>query len=151
MRANRTHVCLLSMFGILSSSFALLPHEQMTETNANLGFAQEMMRSMEIMDKDMTAAPMTGDPDHDFSAMLIHQHHGAVDMAKAVLLYGKDPALKRLAQEIIVTQQQEIEVMRVRLAAAEAIGPVGPQYSKTASIGAVKVSSRDRVYTADQT
>jgi uncharacterized protein (DUF305 family) len=38
-----------------------------------------------------------------------------MDMAKAELLYGKDPVLRRLAQEIIVTQQQEIEVMRLRL------------------------------------
>src|SRR5262249_8235977 len=101
--------------------------------------------------KDMMAAPMTGDPDHDFSAMMIPHHQGAVDMAKAVLLYGKDPVIKRLAQEIIVTQQQEIEVMHLRLAAAQANAPVVPQNSKTESTGGVKVSSRDGVYTADQT
>jgi len=63
----------------------------------------------------MEKAPMTGDPDHDFAAMMIPHHQGAVDMAKAELLYGKDPVLRRLAQEIIVTQEQEIEVMRLRL------------------------------------
>jgi YVTN family beta-propeller protein len=121
------------------------------ETNANPGFEQEMMHSMEIMDQDMMAAPMTGDPDHDFSAMMIPHHQGAVDMAKAVLLYGKDPVLKRLAQEIIVTQEQEIEVMRLRLAALQINAPVAPQSPKAESIDPVKVSSRDRVYTADQT
>ena len=79
-------------------------------------FEQEMMQSMSKMDKDMRAAPMTGDPNHDLSAMMIPHHQGAIDMAKAILLHGKDPAVQRLAQEIIVTQQQEIKVMQLRLA-----------------------------------
>jgi uncharacterized protein (DUF305 family) len=63
----------------------------------------------------MEKAPMTGDPDHDFASMMIPHHQGTIDMAKAELLYGKDPALRRLSQEIVVTQEQEIEVMRTRL------------------------------------
>lgn len=63
----------------------------------------------------MQAAPRTGRPDHDFAAMMIPHHQGAIDMAKAELLYGKDPVLRRIAQEIIVTQQQEIAVMRLQL------------------------------------
>lgn len=67
------------------------------------------------MDRGMKKAPMTGDPDHDFAAMMIPHHQGAVDMAKAELIYGKDPVLRRLAQEIVVTQEQEIVVMSTRL------------------------------------
>ncbi len=78
-------------------------------------FQQLMDEAMTLMDRGMENAPMTGDPDHDFAAMMIPHHQGAVDMAKAELLYGKDPVLRRLAQEIIVTQEQEIEVMRLRL------------------------------------
>ena len=63
----------------------------------------------------MQAAPRTGQPDHDFAAMMIPHHQGAIDMAKAELLYGRDPVLRRIAQEIIVTQQQEIVVMRLQL------------------------------------
>jgi uncharacterized protein (DUF305 family) len=33
-------------------------------------------------------------------------------MAKAGLLYGKDPVLRRLAQENLVTQTSEITVMQ---------------------------------------
>jgi uncharacterized protein (DUF305 family) len=47
--------------------------------------------------------------------MMIPHHQGAVDMAKVELIYGKDPVLRRLAQEIIVTQEQEIVVLRARL------------------------------------
>jgi len=74
-----------------------------------------MDEAMKVMDRGMKNAPMTGDPDHDFAAMMIPHHQGAVDMAKVELLYGKDPVLRRLAQEIIVTQEQEIEVMHMRL------------------------------------
>jgi uncharacterized protein (DUF305 family) len=48
--------------------------------------------------------------------MMIPHHQGAIDMAKAELLYGKDPVLRRLAQEIITTQNSEIQVMRRQLA-----------------------------------
>jgi uncharacterized protein (DUF305 family) len=78
-------------------------------------FQQLMDEAMTLMDRGMEKAPMTGDPDHDFAAMMIPHHQGAVDMAKAELVYGKDPVLRRLAQEIIVTQEQEIDVMRMRL------------------------------------
>jgi len=78
-------------------------------------FMHLMHEAMASMDRGMESAPMTGDPDHDFAAMMIPHHQGAIDMARAELLYGKDPALRRLAQEIVVTQEQEIEVMNTRL------------------------------------
>ena len=71
--------------------------------------------AMAVMSRDMTQAAMTGNPDHDFAAMMIPHHQGAIDMAKVEVLYGKDPVLRRLAQEIIVTQDSEIAVMRMQL------------------------------------
>ncbi len=70
---------------------------------------------MNVMNDGMRRAPMNGDPDHDFASMMIPHHQGAVDMAKTVLLYGKNPVLRRLAQEIIISQSAEIAVMRVEL------------------------------------
>ena len=61
--------------------------------------------------------PYTGDPDRDFARMMIPHHQGAIDMAMVELRYGKDERLKRLAQEIIVTQKQEIQVMNLVLGA----------------------------------
>jgi len=46
---------------------------------------------------------------------MIPHHQGAIDMALVELRYGKDERLKRLAQEIIVAQKQEIEVMHLAL------------------------------------
>jgi uncharacterized protein (DUF305 family) len=63
----------------------------------------------------MHSAPYTGDPDRDFVTMMIPHHQGAIDMAKAILLYGKDEQLKRLAQEIIADQQNEVQLMQLWL------------------------------------
>jgi hypothetical protein len=57
----------------------------------------------------------SGDVDHDFVAMMAPHHQGAIDMAQAELRYGNNEPLKRLAQEIIVTQQQEIAAMKLAL------------------------------------
>lgn len=138
-------------FAILSSPFTALPQEHMMPTNGNPAFAQALVQSMDIMDKNMMAAPMSGDPDHDFCAMMIPHHQGAIDMAKAILLNGNDPIVRRLAQEIIVTQQQEIQVMRLRLVAMQADTICSLQDNRPASPGPIPVSSHDRVYTADQT
>lgn len=92
-----------------------LPAPAASPTVAANAFADSMMASMKSMDAGMRRAPMNGDPDHDFAAMMIPHHQGAIDMAKAELLYGKNPALRRLAQEIIVTQGSEIAVMRLEL------------------------------------
>ena len=79
------------------------------------GFGADMHDAMIKMSKDMEAAPMTGDPDKDFLAMMIPHHEGAVEMARLVLLHGRDPLVRKLAEEIIAAQQAEIVTMRQRL------------------------------------
>ena len=88
---------------------------QMVMDSSGTKFMQDMDTSMKRMDHDMTAAPMTGNVDHDFAAMMIPHHQGAIDMAKGELLYGKDPVMRRLAEEILVDQQSEIDVMKLWL------------------------------------
>jgi len=68
--------------------------------------------AMKRMMSSMTIAP-TGDVDLDFVAMMVPHHQGAIDMAVAVLRHSRNPQIRRLAQEIIVTQQQEITAMRL--------------------------------------
>jgi len=57
----------------------------------------------------------SGNPDADFALMMIPHHQGAIEMAEVELQFGADSRLRRLAQEIIVTQQSEIEVMKVAI------------------------------------
>ena len=78
-------------------------------------FGQLMGDAMSVMHKGMHNAPYTGEPDHDFVTMMIPHHQGAIDMAKSLLLYGKDPQTRRLAQEIITDQQSEIQLMQLWL------------------------------------
>ena len=78
-------------------------------------FDQLLGDAMNVMHKGMHGAPHTGDADRDFVTMMIPHHQGAIDMAKALLLYGKDPQMRRLAQEIITEQQSEIELMQLWL------------------------------------
>jgi uncharacterized protein (DUF305 family) len=75
-------------------------------------FDQLMADAMSVMHRDMHNAGYSGEADHDFVKMMIPHHQGAIDMAKTVLLYGKDPQIRRLAQEIITDQQSEIQLMQ---------------------------------------
>lgn len=74
-----------------------------------------LTQAMISMNTAMSSVPMTGNPDIDFSLMMIPHHQGAIEMAKTELQYGSDPRLQRLAQEIIVTQQSEITLMQLTL------------------------------------
>jgi hypothetical protein len=74
----------------------------------------EVNAAMDRMMKAMMVSP-TGDVDADFVTMMQPHHQGAIDMAVAELRYGKNEQLKRIAQEIIVDQQQEIAAMRLAL------------------------------------
>jgi hypothetical protein len=75
-------------------------------------FLAENDVAMKKMMNDMVVTP-TGDVDADFVAMMVPHHQGAIDMAVAVLRHSRNPQIRRLAQEIIVTQQQEIAAMRL--------------------------------------
>jgi hypothetical protein len=66
------------------------------------------------MMNDMEAKP-AGDVDKDFVAMMVPHHQGAIDMAVLELRYGKNEQLRRIAQEIIVDQMQEIATMKLAI------------------------------------
>lgn len=77
-------------------------------------FLAENDTAMTTMMAGMAIKP-SGDIDRDFAEMMIPHHQGAIDMARAQLKYGRNEQLRRIAQEIIVTQTQEIAVMRLAI------------------------------------
>jgi len=95
------------------------PMHAMTEMISELcghegSFLAENQAAMHRMMNDMNIDP-SGDVDRDFSAMMIPHHLGAIEMAQAELRHGQNEHLRRIAQEIIVEQQQEITAMRLAL------------------------------------
>lgn len=75
-----------------------------------------MAASMKTMMNNMHATGYTGNPDVDFLAIMIPHHEGAVEMARLLLIHGKDPLTRRVAEEIIASQTAEIAAMEQRLA-----------------------------------
>jgi uncharacterized protein (DUF305 family) len=81
---------------------------------AEAPYLADNVNAMTKMMVNMGIRP-SGDVDGDFVAMMTPHHQGAIDMAQAQLRYGRNEQLRRLSQEIIVTQQQEIVAMRLAL------------------------------------
>jgi Domain of unknown function (DUF305) len=81
---------------------------------AEAPYLAENVAAMTKMMIDMGIRP-SGDVDADFVAMMVPHHRGAIEMARAELRYGHNEQLRRMAQEIIVTQLQEIAAMRLVL------------------------------------
>jgi uncharacterized protein (DUF305 family) len=72
----------------------------------------ELIASMDKMHNAMGAVERSGNSDVDFVRLMLPHHQAAIDMAKTQILHGKDPRMRRLAQEIITDQQLEIELMQ---------------------------------------
>jgi uncharacterized protein (DUF305 family) len=106
----------------------VLAHENRTTAPpaaavAEAPFYKENEAAMSKMMAAMDVKP-TGDIDRDFVAMMTPHHQGAIDMAIIQLRYGKNETLRRLAQEIIVDQMQEIDAMK--LAIGETVSASAP-------------------------
>ncbi|MGO8922794.1 MAG: DUF305 domain-containing protein [Xanthobacteraceae bacterium] len=92
---------------ICAKSFGSAPAAEAPYLAENVGAMTKMMIDMGIRP--------SGDVDADFVAMMVPHHQGAIEMAQAELRYGRNEPLRRMAQEIIVTQLQEITAMRLSL------------------------------------
>jgi uncharacterized protein (DUF305 family) len=98
-------------FAIGSATLASAQDPSRRSSSAEAAFLKENDAAMTKMMNDMAVKP-TGDVDHDFVAMMVAHHQGAIDMAEAELRYGQNEQLRRIAQEIVAEELQEIAAMR---------------------------------------
>ena len=129
----RTTIVTLALLGAMTTQIAYAQHQHgsVESQNAPLAagaqlFAREMDAGMKKMMNDMHAPGYTGNPDVDFLAMMIPHHEGAVEMARLVLIHGRDPLTRRLAEEIIASQSVEIAAMKQRVAILRRIDDPNP-------------------------
>lgn len=108
MKISTKALATLVACSLVTSAIAEIDHGQ----SSNDPDWSELISSMDKMHMAMNAVVPSGNSDIDFVRLMLPHHQAAVDMAKTQLLYGKDPQLRRLAQEIIIDQQLEIELMQ---------------------------------------
>lgn len=110
-------ITFITLSAVAISNYAQA-NEQPHQAHMNMSMStdsamqQELMQGMDQMNQDMMAAAQYKDPDVAFAAGMLPHHIGAVKMAEVELKYGKDPEMRKLAEDIINAQQAEIEQMQ---------------------------------------
>jgi hypothetical protein len=78
-------------------AFAAAASGCMTAMHTGMARAFEAQRSADVI----------------FATAMVPHHQGGIDMARQLLLYGKDPELRALALGVIAEQQAEIAMLRI--------------------------------------
>jgi uncharacterized protein (DUF305 family) len=101
-------VLLMSPIAVFSADQTM----QMGDHGSMSPASQELMSGMESMHNDMMAGVMSSDPDVAFAKGMIAHNQGAIKMSETQLKFGKDPEMRKLAEDIIKAQQPEINQMQ---------------------------------------
>ncbi|MFM9132814.1 MAG: DUF305 domain-containing protein [Actinomycetota bacterium] len=83
-----------------------------TEMDPSMDHSSMMDGMLSADELDALGALRGAEFDRAWMGAMIEHHEGALSMAKDVLEGGSDPAVRRLAEEIVSGQQAEIEEMR---------------------------------------
>jgi uncharacterized protein (DUF305 family) len=115
MTGPRRFVILLVWISTFSLAAAAQGSRSQSESATANPEWSEFAANMNKMHAAMGSVELSGDSDADFVRLMLAHHQAAIDMARTQLMYGKDPQMRRLAQEIITDQQSEIELMQMWL------------------------------------
>src|SRR5262245_20161320 len=153
MRMPKTRPCEWLVVVVVCAAASLAARPAGTPSEG--AFLAEDAAAMKKMMAAMDVEP-SGDVDADFVATMVPHHQGAIEMAQAELRHGRNEALRRLAQEIVVEQTEEIAAMRlaqggsIPAAHLSAFDLPAGQASGAATAPDAPISHRDRVYAAEQ-
>jgi len=111
MKKLLTIAPILSLFSVLAHAEVDHSMHKQTVKIVSNPYSLEYDAINMKMHKEMSIK-YSGNPDIDFVKGMMAHHQGAVDMAKVQLEYGKDPEMRRLAENIISSQEVEIKEMK---------------------------------------
>jgi uncharacterized protein (DUF305 family) len=109
---SRPRIVLLAI--TLATTLTLAAAWVFAANDDEASFVAENEAAMSKMMAAMSVKP-SGDVDRDFVATMAPHHQGAIEMAQAELRHGHNEQLRRIAQEIIIDQTQEIAAMRLAI------------------------------------
>ena len=102
-----------SLSGVAAAATAENAHDMHSmHQSAQTAHEKEYVESMGDMHKDMMEGIKDADADRAFARSMIPHHAGAIKMAEIKLKYGKDPEMRKLAEQIIKAQDPEIKQMK---------------------------------------
>jgi uncharacterized protein (DUF305 family) len=116
MRTSKLHIavattCLSFGIGANADDTAQHKHDQTMTASADSTRShgsQDLHKAMMQGMQGMQGMKMSGNTDQDFASMMIQHHQQAIEMARVQLKDGKDPMVKKKAQEIIDASQRDI-------------------------------------------
>jgi uncharacterized protein (DUF305 family) len=116
MMQNMPHSCMSMMQHMMHGRMGSATPSMEAQPPAQSAATKAYMEASERMHGPMMEGLQASDPDVAFVRGMIPHHQGAVDMAKVVLAFGKDPQIRKLAEEIVKAQESEIALMQDWLA-----------------------------------
>ncbi len=103
--------------GDMMGSGAMKGKGAMMQPKGDVGPASQAFTAINVQMHKAMAITFTGDADVDFAKAMIPHHQGAIDMAKVILGFGKDPEIRKLAESVVKAQEAEIAQLNAWLKA----------------------------------
>ncbi|CEK35250.1 Uncharacterized protein conserved in bacteria,Domain of unknown function (DUF305) [[Clostridium] sordellii] len=100
------------LVGTVYSQNHLFAQEPSSSSEQSKDYQSAYIDIFNKMKEGMNAAQNTGNVNLDFVLEMIPHHEGGIDMAKAIIKYGNNEDVKKIAQNIVTSQEAQIPLMQ---------------------------------------